>query len=278
MINLFGLNLVKLTQVITKLNLPKFRAKQIAEWMYLKHATSFSEMTNLSKDLREKLEEKFIIEQAKSCDRLDSQDGKTTKFLLEFGDGIGVETVLMRQPYGNSICVSSQAGCNMGCSFCASTLHGMARNLTSGEILAQAMFIQELLNKTGEQVNNIVIMGSGEPMLNYDNVLEFIRLVHEPYCLNLGYRNITLSTSGIVPGMEKLAKENLPITLSISLHAPNNELRTELMPINKRYPIEEVITAAKNYAEMTKRRITYEYILIDGFNDNMTEAVELVNC
>ena len=263
MTNIFGLNLTELTSLITDLNLPKFRAKQIIEWLYQKHATSFNEMTNLSKDLREKLAQEFTIERAKSCDRLDSSDGKTTKFLLEFGDGIGVETVLMHQPYGNSICVSSQAGCNMGCSFCASTLHGMARNLSTGEILAQAMFIQELLNQTGEQINNIVIMGSGEPMLNYDNVLNFIRLVHEPYCLNLGYRNITISTSGIVPGINKLAQENLPITLSISLHAPNNELRTELMPINKRYPIEEVIKAAVNYANTTKRRITYEYILID---------------
>lgn len=275
MTNIFGLNLDELTSLITSLKLPKFRAKQIIEWMYLKHAISFEQMTNLSKDLREKLSQEFTINRAKSWDRLDSVDGKTTKFLLQFGDGIGVETVLMRQSYGNSICVSSQAGCNMGCTFCASTLHGMARNLSTGEILAQAMYIQELLNKTGEQINNIVIMGSGEPMLNYDNVLKFIRLVHEPYCLNLGYRNITISTSGIVPGIEKLAKENIPITLSISLHAPNNELRTSLMPINKRYPLEEVIKAAVNYADITKRRVTYEYILIDKYNDNIAEAQEL---
>lgn len=275
MTNIFGLNLDELTSLITSLKLPKFRAKQIIEWMYLKHAISFEQMTNLSKDLREKLSQEFTINRAKSWDRLDSADGKTTKFLLQFGDGIGVETVLMRQSYGNSICVSSQAGCNMGCTFCASTLHGMARNLSTGEILAQAMYIQELLNKTGEQINNIVIMGSGEPMLNYDNVLKFIRLVHEPHCLNLGYRNITISTSGIVPGIEKLAKENIPITLSISLHAPNNELRTSLMPINKRYPLEEVIKAAVNYADITKRRVTYEYILIDKCNDNIAEAQEL---
>lgn len=276
MINIFGLNLPQLIELITPLKLPKFRAKQIIEWMYLKHAKSFAEMTNLSKDLRDKLQTEFTIQRAASCDRLDSSDGKTTKFLLEFADGTGVETVLMRQSYGNSICVSSQAGCNMGCTFCASTLHGMARNLTTGEILAQAMFIQELLNQTGEQINNIVIMGSGEPMLNYDNVINFIRLVHEPYCLNLGYRNITVSTSGIVPGMLKLATENIPITLSLSLHAPNDELRTSLMPINKHYPLKEVINAAVNYANATKRRITYEYILIDKYNDNMTEATQLV--
>ncbi len=275
MTNIFGLNLNQLIELLSPLKLPKFRAKQIIEWLYLKHAVSFDEMTNLSKDLRERLSQKFTIERAKSCDKLDSADGKTTKFLLQFGDGIGVETVLMRQSYGNSICVSSQAGCNMGCAFCASTLHGMARNLSTGEILAQAMFIQELLNTTGEQINNIVIMGSGEPMLNYDNVLDFIRLVHEPYCLNLGYRNITISTSGIIPGMERLAKENIPITLSLSLHAPNDELRTALMPINKRYPLADVVKAAVNYANTTKRRITYEYILIDKYNDNIKQAQEL---
>ncbi len=275
MTNIFGLNLNQLIELLSPLKLPKFRAKQIIEWLYLKHVVSFDEMTNLSKDLRERLSQEFTIERAKSCDRLESADGKTTKFLLQFGDGIGVETVLMRQSYGNSICVSSQAGCNMGCAFCASTLHGMARNLSTGEILAQAMFIQELLNTTGEQINNIVIMGSGEPMLNYDNVLNFIRLVHEPYCLNLGYRNITVSTSGIIPGMEKLAQENIPITLSLSLHAPNDELRTALMPINKRYPLADMIKAAVNYANTTKRRITYEYILIDKYNDNIKQAQEL---
>lgn len=277
MTNIFGLTLAELIEAIAQadLKLPKFRAKQIIEWMYLKHVNSFEEMTNLSKDLRQQLAEKFIIKKANSCDQLNSKDGKTTKFLLQFDDGVGVETVLMRQPYGNSICVSSQAGCNMGCTFCASTLHGMARNLSTGEILAQAMFIQELLSKTGEQINNIVIMGSGEPMLNYDNVVKFIRLVHEAYCLNIGYRNITVSTSGIVPGMQKLAKENIPITLSISLHAPNDELRTSLMPINKAYPLKEVVAAAVNYAKETKRRITYEYILIDKYNDNMEQAKEL---
>lgn len=275
MTNIFGLDLPQLTELITALKLPKFRAKQIIEWMYLKHASSFEDMTNLSKDLRQKLAECFTIERAASCDRLDSADGRTTKFLLQYADGTGVETVLMRQHYGNSICVSSQAGCNMGCTFCASTLHGMARNLTTGEILAQAMFIQEMLNADGEQINNIVIMGSGEPMLNYDNVLGFIRLVHEPYCLNLGYRNITVSTSGIVPGIEKLAQEDIPITLSISLHAPNDELRTSLMPINKRYPLRDVVAAAVHYADATKRRITYEYILIDRYNDNIEQAQQL---
>ena len=275
MTNIFGLNLPQLTELLSSLKLPKFRAKQIIEWMYLKHASSFDQMTNLSKELRRTLAAQFTIERAASCDRLDSADGRTTKFLLQFADGTGVETVLMRQHYGNSICVSSQAGCNMGCTFCASTLHGMARNLTTGEILAQAMFIQELLNESGQQINNIVIMGSGEPMLNYDNVVNFIRLVHEPYCLNLGFRNITVSTSGIVPGIEKLAAENIPITLSVSLHAPNDELRTALMPINKHYPLKDVIAAAVHYAKQTKRRVTYEYILIDKYNDNISEAAQL---
>jgi 23S rRNA (adenine2503-C2)-methyltransferase len=196
----------------------------------------------------------------------------TRKYLFELYDGNLIESVFMKYHHGNSVCISSQVGCKMGCRFCASTLNGCVRNLSPSEMLDQ---IYRISRDTNERVSNVVIMGSGEPMLNYDNVLNFIRLVHEPYCLNLGYRNITISTSGIVPGINKLAQENLPITLSISLHAPNNELRTELMPINKRYPIEEVIKAAVNYANTTKRRITYEYILIDKYNDNMTEAVEL---
>ena len=277
MINIFGMSVEELQEQFAVLKLPKFRSMQIAEWMYLKHAKSFAEMTNLSKDLHQKLEENFYIERAKAWDSITSADGKTTKFLLSFSEDVQVETVLMRQAYGNSVCVSSQAGCNMGCSFCASTLNGMVRNLTTAEILAQVMYIQELLNKSGEQVNNIVIMGSGEPMMNYNAVVKFIRLVHEKYVLNLGYRNIAVSTSGIVPGMERLAKEGLPITLSVSLHAPNNKLRTEIMPINRSFPVEEVVAAAVNYAKATKRRVTYEYILIDGVNDNEKEARELVH-
>lgn len=276
--DIFGLTLKELQETLQPFAVPAYRAKQIAEWLYKRGAVSFADMTNLPKKLRLELADALCIGRPKTKDRLDSADGHTTKFLLEFADGTAVETVLMRQPYGNSICVSTQAGCNMGCAFCASTLHGMARNLTAGEILAQAITINDMLRKEehGEKVDTVVIMGSGEPLMNYDNVLGFIRLLHEDYVLGLSYRNITLSTSGIVPQMYKLAEEGIPISLSVSLHAPNQELRSELMPINRKYPLKDVIEAARHYAEVTKRRVTYEYILIDKVNDGEEQARELV--
>lgn len=274
--NIFGLTVEELQDVLKDYSVQKFRARQIAEWMYQKGATSFDAMTNLSKKLREQLAGQLTIGRAKLIDRQDSADGKTSKFLLEFLDGVAVEAVLMRQPYGNSICVSTQAGCNMGCAFCASTLHGLARNLTAGDMLSQAIAINDMLHQDGEKVDTMVLMGSGEPLLNYDEVIKFLHLIHEDYTLGMGYRNITLSTSGIVPGMLKLAEEGLPISLAISLHAPTQELRTKIMPIAKKYPLDEVIAAAKNYADKTKRRITYEYILIDHLNDGEEQARELV--
>ncbi len=269
--------LAELQAELKPYNVPGFRAKQIAQWLYQKGVVDFGAMTNLSKDLRAQLAQAFVIARPQVKARLDSQDGKTTKFLLEYADGTAIETVLMRQPYGNSICVSTQAGCNMGCAFCASTLHGMARDLTCGEILAQAVVINDMLREeNGSKVDTMVIMGSGEPLMNYAEVLKFLRLIHEPYTLGMGYRNITLSTSGIVPRMYQLAEEGLPISLSVSLHAPNQELRSELMPINRKYPIQDVVAAARNYADKTKRRVTYEYILIDGVNDGEEQAKELV--
>ncbi|MBQ1460961.1 MAG: 23S rRNA (adenine(2503)-C(2))-methyltransferase RlmN [Selenomonas sp.] len=269
--------LAELQAALKPYNVPGFRAKQIAQWLYQKGVVDFGAMTNLSKDLRAQLAQAFVIARPQVKARLDSQDGKTTKFLLEYADGTAIETVLMRQPYGNSICVSTQAGCNMGCAFCASTLHGMARDLTCGEILAQAVVINDMLREeNGSKVDTMVIMGSGEPLMNYTEVLKFLRLIHEPYTLGMGYRNITLSTSGIVPRMYQLAEEGLPISLSVSLHAPNQKLRSELMPINRKYPIQDVVAAARNYADKTKRRVTYEYILIDGVNDGEEQAKELV--
>jgi 23S rRNA (adenine2503-C2)-methyltransferase len=243
--------------------------------MYGQGVVDFAAMPNLPKDLREKLAQAFAIERPVLRDRQDSSDGQTSKFLLEFADGVAVETVLMRQSYGNSICVSTQAGCNMGCVFCASTLHGMVRNLTTGEILSQVFFINELLQREGQKVDTMVIMGSGEPMMNYEAVVAFMRLCHAPYCLNMGYRNITISSSGIVPELYRLAEENIPVTLSISLHAPNDALRSELMPINQKYPLADVVAAARHYADTTKRRVTYEYILIEGVNDGEEQAAEL---
>jgi 23S rRNA (adenine2503-C2)-methyltransferase len=274
--DVFGMRLEELQQILAEFRLPKFRAKQVAEWLYVRGASSFEDMTNLPKNAREELASSLMIGRPRLKTRLDSADGHTTKFLLEFADGTAVESVLMRQPYGNSICVSTQAGCNMGCVFCASTLHGMARNLTTGEITGQAVYINDMLKKEGGgKVDTVVIMGSGEPLMNYDNVLGFVRLLHEEYVLGLGYRNFTLSTSGIVPNMYRLAEEGLPISLSLSLHAPNEELRSKIMPINRKYHLPEVMMAAKNYAEVTNRRVTYEYILIDQLNDNEREAEQL---
>ena len=277
MIDIFGMTLEELQAVLVPYKVQKFRAKQIAQWMYQRGARDFAAMTNLSQKLREELAEGLFIGRPKIKDRLDSKDGHTTKFLLEFADGTAVETVLMRQLYGNSICVSTQAGCNMGCAFCASTLHGMARDLSKGEILAQAVTIDDMLREEedGAKVDTMVIMGSGEPLMNYDNVIGFLRLIHEDYTLGMGYRNITLSTSGIVPNMLQLAEEGMPISLSVSLHAPNQELRSQIMPINRKYPLQDVIAAAKNYADKTKRRVTYEYILIDHLNDGEEQAREL---
>jgi 23S rRNA (adenine2503-C2)-methyltransferase len=274
-VNLFGLFKETMEQLITVHGLEKYRAEQIAKWMYQRGITDFSLMTDLSKRHHEILNKHFCITIPSLITHYDSDDGKTSKFLLGFEDGAAVETVLMRHHYGNSVCISTQVGCAMGCLFCASTLNGMVRNLSAGEILAQIIFINNILYTTNEKVDTIVIMGSGEPLANYQNVLAFIRLCHEKYCLNLSYRSITLSTSGLVNGIDKLAAEGLPINLSISLHAPNDTLRSKLMPVNKTYPIDEVIAAGDRYAAATGRRVTYEYILISGINDQKEQAGEL---
>lgn len=278
MTQLFGLGLSGLRAALAPYRVPAYRARQIAAWMYQKGAGSFDVMTDLSKALRAVLSQSLAIGRPHVKDRLISADGRTQKFLLGFADGIAVETVLMRQPYGNSICVSTQAGCNMGCAFCASTLKGLSRNLTSGEILAQAIVINDMLREADEgKVDTVVIMGSGEPLMNYDNVLEFIHLMHAEYTLGMSYRSITLSTSGIVEGMRRLAEEGIPLSLSVSLHAPNQSLRERIMPIARRYPLADVIVAAKHYAAVTKRRLTYEYILIDGVTDGEEQMRELAD-
>jgi len=272
---LFGLTVPEIREAVQPLQVPAYRATQIAGWMYQKGAKDFSAMMNLPHKLRHELTASFTISRPCLVSQWDSSDGKTTKFLLAFADGVAVEAVLMRQSYGNSICISTQAGCAMGCAFCASTLHGVRRNLTAGEMTGEVLFIEERLRTEGKKVDTLVLMGSGEPLLNYDSVMAFLRLLHEPYCLNFGYRNVTLSTSGIVPGIQRLQEENLPLTLSISLHAPNDAIRNRLMPVNRRYPIREVTTAGREYARQTKRRVTYEYILIDRVNDGEEEAQEL---
>lgn len=275
--NIFGLSVPELEARCISLQIPAYRAMQIADWIYKKGADSFEAMTNLPKDLRSVLPSVFFISRADCIKRWDSADGYTSKFLLRFADGVTVESVLMRQPYGNSVCISTQAGCAMGCAFCASTLHGVTRNLSVGEMLAEVCFINDMLRRCGQKVDTMVLMGSGEPMMNYDNVLSFLRLVHEEYCLNMGYRNITISTSGVVPGIKRLEKEGMPINLSISLHAANDTLRSKLMPVNRKYPLRDVIIAGKSYGEFTKRRVTYEYILIAGINDTLEDAKALAS-
>ena len=273
--NIFGWTKERLAAALKEHDIPRFRADQIIRWMYRRGAVSFDVMDNLAKPLRAQLAEHFSIERPKVVSRLHSADGATLKLLYEFADGQTAETVLMRHPYGNSVCVSTQAGCRMGCAFCASTLHGLQRNLTAGEIAAQVIGIADFLRTEGARVDTIVVMGSGEPLENYDNVVAALRLLHEEYTIGLGYRGVTLSTSGIVPGIERLAEEGIPISLSISLHAPTEELRSQIMPVNRMYPLADVLRAARMYAQRTKRRVTYEYILIRDLNDGVHEAEQL---
>lgn len=275
MTNIFGLNINELKDIFYEFNIPDYRSKQITEWIYKKGITSFEDMTNLSKNLRENLAQNFKIQPPVLIKRLESKDNETSKFLLEFEDKVSVETVLMRKNYGNSVCVSTEAGCNMGCAFCASTLLGKTRSLKAEEMLGEVYYVNNELKKEHKNATHLVLMGSGEPLMNYEEVIKFLRLSHDENILGIGYRNITLSTSGIVPNIYRLAEENLPITLSISLHAPNDEIRNLLMPINKKYSIKEVINAGKFYGDKTKRRVTYEYILIDNINDGKNEVKEL---
>ena len=276
MINIFGLFLPEIEEICLENGIEKYRAKQIVQWLYKDNMDNFNDMNNLPLQIRTKLSQICIIDKPILKDKLVSKDNKTIKFLFMYSDGNTVETVLMRQSYGNSVCVSTQVGCNMGCTFCASTLNGLIRNLTVGEIFAQILYVDKLLQENyDEKINSIVIMGSGEPLANYDNVIKFIKLCHESYTLNLSYRSIALSTAGLVPLIDKLADEELPITLSISLHASNDNIRNSLMPINIHYNLSDILEASKRYISKTNRRITYEYILIKDLNDQIIHAKEL---
>ncbi len=270
---MFGLTLPELEIELS--DLPKFRAKQIAAWIYQRGATSFSEMTDLSKNLRADLEKKFLIQTPQLLTKQISDDKLTTKFLLKFSDGAAVETVLMRQDYGNSVCISSQVGCMMGCKFCASTLKGLERNLTAGEMLGEIIFVNNFLAQENQKVDTLVVMGTGEPLTNFDNLIKMLRLLHENYSLGLSYRKVTISTCGIVPAIYKLIEENIPVTLSISLHAPTDNLRSAIMPINSAFGIQKVLQAGNDYATKTGRRVTYEYILLGGVNDTEEHARQL---
>ncbi|CAH8247299.1 23S rRNA (adenine(2503)-C(2))-methyltransferase RlmN [Paenibacillus melissococcoides] len=255
---------------------PAFRAGQIFDWLYVKRVTRFEEMTNLSKGLRGKLDESFDFVNLKVITHMKSQDG-TVKFLFGLHDDHAIETVIMRHSYGNSICVTTQVGCRVGCTFCASTLGGLKRNLTAGEIVAQVVTAQKMLDETNERISSIVIMGTGEPFENYDATMAFLRTMIHERGLNIGQRHITVSTSGIVPSIYRFADENTQINLAISIHAPNDALRSKLMPVNRRYPFIEVMEALKHYQVKTGRRITFEYALIGGVNDKVEHAEELAD-
>lgn len=270
-VNLLDLSIEDLEKLFAEMGEQKFRAKQVFEWLG-RGIKDIDQMTNLSKALREKLKELCYIGKLKIINKYVSAIDGTAKYLFELEDGNVIESVLMEYKHGFSVCVSSQVGCKMGCKFCASTGIGFMRNLSPGEILDQVLSIQE---DAGKRIGHIVMMGIGEPLDNYDNVIKFLRLVNHPDGLNIGFRNISLSTSGIIPGIIKLSKEGIPLTLSISLHAPNDEIRNKLMPVNKKYSIDKLLEACNIYTEVTKRRITFEYALISGVNDSDDNALEL---
>lgn len=249
-----------------------FRAEQIFKWLYDEKVQAFDEMTNLSLELREKLKTNYTMCNFDIIKKQASKDG-TIKYLLDVSDGNAIETVLMKYHHGNSICVSSQIGCKMGCKFCASTGINFVRNLTSGEIVEQIIRVEQ---DTGERVSNVVFMGIGEPLDNYENVVNAIRLINHPKGLNIGARHISISTSGLVPKIYQLAEENIQCTLSISLHATNNQKRSSMMPVNQTYPIEELLQACKDYIAKTNRRISFEYALAKDNNDNLADAKQLV--
>lgn len=281
MIDLKSLTYEELQTELAAMGLQKFRAKQIYEWTHKKLVRSFDEMTNLSKDLRTKCSETFTFTTLKQIDRQVSKIDGTEKYLFQTEDGNMMESVLMRYHHGNSVCISSQVGCRMGCRFCASTLDGLTRNLTPAEMLDQ---IYAISLATGERVSNVVVMGTGEPMDNFDNVVRFITLLTDENGLNISQRNITVSTCGLVPKMYELADLQLQITLALSLHASTDEKRKELMPIANKYSIAELMEACKYYFDKTGRRITFEYSMVKGVNDTSEDAKLLaklatnVNC
>ena len=267
-----SLNLKELEEFLLSLGEKKFRAKQIYEWMHIHHVTSFDEMTNLSKNLRETLKEKadltVLEEELVQISKIDG----TRKYLFALADGNMIESVLMKYKHGNSVCVSSQVGCRMGCRFCASTIGGLVRNLTASEMLSQIYSIQKI---TGERVSNVVVMGTGEPLDNFDNLVRFIEMLTDENGLNISQRNVTVSSCGLVPEIKRLADMGLSITFALSLHAPNDEDRRALMPIANRYSIAEVLDACDYYFDRTGRRITFEYSLVKGQNDSPEKACEL---
>ena len=280
MTDIKSMTMEELKNLMTEIGEKPFRAKQIYAWLHQQLVTSWDEMTNLSKSLREKLSVYPITALSQADVRISKIDG-TRKYLFQLEDGNVIESVLMRYHHGNSVCISSQVGCRMGCRFCASTIGGLTRCLKPSEMLDQIYRIQSI---TGERISNVVVMGTGEPMDNYDNLVRFIRILTDENGLGISQRNVTVSTCGIVPKMYDLAEEKLQITLAISLHAVNDEKRRELMPIANTYSIEEILKACRYYYSQTNRRITFEYSLVKGVNDSREDAkalaalLEGINC
>ena len=272
--SIFDFNLIDLQNYLIEKNLKPFRAKQIFKWLYEKRVDSFYKMSDISKDLQDTLVNDFVIETLKIKAHQVSRDD-TEKYLFELNDGCLVESVLMVFDYGFSACLSSQVGCNMGCKFCASGLLKKQRDLTAGEIVSQALMIQKRLDETNNRLGNIVVMGTGEPFDNYDNVMKAMSIINSPYGLQIGSRHISISTCGVVPKILQFSKENLQYNLAISLHAPNDELRSKIMPINNAYPLNELFSALKEYSGLNNRRLTFEYLLLKGVNDSKKEADEI---
>lgn len=272
-VNLKSLNLQELGVLFRTMGQPAFRAKQVYTWLH-KGVRSYDEMTNLPKGLRDTLAQSYPIHPPKVVRKQESQKDGTIKYLWELSDGNCVETVLMRYHYGNTVCISTEVGCRMGCAFCASTIGGLVRRLEPYEMLDEVLFTQI---DSGLPISHIVLMGIGEPLDNFENVMRFLELVNSEDGMNISMRHISLSTCGLVPKIDELAKRKLQISLAISLHGPNNEIRTKVMPVNKAYPIEEVLEACKRYYQATSRRIHFEYAMIDGVNDRESDAKELLH-
>lgn len=281
--SIYSWTLKELETIVLNLGFKKYNGEQILRWLYQKRVNSFEKMTNLSKELQKTLQDNFSFSLPEIVKKQVSSDG-TIKFLLKLEDGNLVETVLMRYSYGNAVCVSSQVGCNMGCSFCASGLLKKVRDLQVSEMIGQVLTVQNELDQEESRVSHVVIMGIGEPFDNYENVMKFIDIINHPKGMAIGARHITISTCGIIPKIKEFMKEKRQVNLAISLHAPNDSLRSRLMPINKAYPLTELIPVLKEYVDETHRRLTFEYIMLKGINDQKVHAIELakllrgINC
>ena len=271
MVDLRDLNIEEIEKILYDIKKEKYRAKQIFKWIY-RGVDSLEEMTDIPLLLREQLNNVFFISSMKTL-KLQRSSDDTNKYLFELKDGNTIESVLMKYKYGYSACLSTQVGCKMGCRFCASTKCGFIRNLSAGEIVGQVTAMQKGMDS---RISKVVFMGIGEPLENYENTVKALKLLNEPNGLNIGYRHMSVSTCGLVSAILRLSEEKLPITLSVSLHAPNNKIRDQIMPINKKYNIDELLGACKKYTDITRRRISFEYVMIDNLNDSERDAAELV--